>query len=70
MLYIPHTVLTGPEIFADFMKLVVLLGVVWKRSSSITERVGGDVVIQDKFGKSAVPRGKHTSFSSLVGLKL
>lgn len=41
-----------------------------KRSSSITEGVGGGVILQDKIGKSAVARGKYTSFSSLVVLKL
>lgn len=59
-LYMSHTVLSGPQIFADFMKLMLLLGVVSKRSSSITEGVGGDVIIQGQFGKSAVVRRKHT----------
>lgn len=62
--------LTCPEISAYFMKLMLLLGVVGKRSSSITEGVGGGVIIQDKIGKSVVARGKYTSFSSLVVLKL
>lgn len=62
--------LTGPEIFAHFMKLMLLLGVVCKKSSSITEVVGGGVIIQEKIGKSSVARGKYTSFSSLVVLKL
>lgn len=42
--------LTGPEIFAYFMKLMLLLGVVCKRSSNITEGVEGSVIIQDKLG--------------------
>lgn len=70
VLYVSHTMLTGTEILADFMKLMLLLGVVCKRSSSITEGVEECVIIQDKFGESAVAKGKHTNFSSLVVLKL
>lgn len=51
--------LTGPEILADLMKLMLLLGVVCKRSSGTTVGVGEGVIIQDKFGKSAVARGKQ-----------
>lgn len=51
--------LTGTEILADFMKLMLLLGVICKRISSITEGVEECVIIQDKFGKSAVARRKH-----------
>lgn len=65
-----HRVLTGPEILAACMKLMLLLGVVCKKSLTITEGVEGDVIIQDQLGKSAVVRRKHTCFSSLVVVKL
>lgn len=54
-----HTVLTGPEILADLMKVMLLLQVICKKSSDITEGVGAGVIIQDKYGKLAVARGRH-----------
>lgn len=54
-----HTVLTCPETFAACMKVMLLLGVVCKKSLTITEGVEGDVIIQDQLEKSAVVRRKH-----------